>query len=385
MPLPSLFEQLQQLVATPSVSSHSANWDMGNRKVVEQLAEWLEPLGFKTEIIPVVEDGVELVNKANLIATLGSGSGGLVLAAHTDTVPYDENRWQSDPFKLCEADNKWFGLGATDMKGFFPVAIEAAKAFVDTPLQQPLIILATADEESSMSGARALAELGKPKARYAVIGEPTSLVPIRMHKGIMMEQITVEGQSGHSSNPALGHNAMESMHVVISDLLDFRRELQAKYKNPGFGVPTPTMNLGCIHGGDNPNRICGQCQMQFDLRALPGMDNLELRSKIDERLARLSKQLGTPVFRETLFGGVPAFSEPANSRLVQVAEKLTGTPAESVAFATEAPFMQQLGMETIVMGPGSIDQAHQPNEFIATEQIQPAVDTIKALIKEFCL
>ena len=385
MTLPSLFSQLQQLVALPSVSSHSPQWDSGNRQVVEQLAEWLTELGFTSEIIPVIENGIELENKANLIATLGTGSGGLVLAGHTDTVPYDEDRWKSDPFKLQEADNKWFGLGATDMKGFFPVAIEAAKAFANVPLKQPLIILATADEESSMSGARALAELGKPKARYAVIGEPTGLVPIRMHKGIMMEQVTVEGQSGHSSNPALGHNAMESMHVVISDLLDFRRELQAKYNNPGFSVPTPTMNLGCIHGGDNPNRICGQCQMQFDLRALPGMNNAELRDSIDQRLTALSQQLGTQVFRETLFGGVPAFEEPANSRLVQVAEKLTGSCAESVAFATEAPFMQQLGMETIVMGPGSIDQAHQPNEFIATEQIQPAVDTIKALIQEFCL
>jgi acetylornithine deacetylase len=271
------------------------------------------------------------------------------------------------------------------MKGFFPVAIEAAKTFADCELKQPLIILATADEESSMDGARALAELGRPKARYAVIGEPTGLTPIRMHKGIMMEQITVEGQSGHSSNPDLGHNAIESMHLVISDLLAFRQELQARHQNPGFSVPIPTMNLGCIHGGDNPNRICGQCEMQFDLRALPGMDNSELRADIDQRLHRLSEQLGTKITRSTLFGGVPAFEEPATSTLVKTAERLTGTSAESVAFATEAPFMQRLGMETIVMGPGSIDQAHQPNEFIEVAQIQPAIDTLRALIREFCL
>lgn len=354
---------------------------MGNRPVVEQLATWLEDLGFACELLPI--DGNP--DKVNLIATLGTGPGGLVLSGHTDTVPYDDARWQSDPFKLTERDNKWYGLGATDMKGFFPVAIEAAREFANTPLQQPLIILATADEESSMSGARALAELGRPKARYAVIGEPTGLVPIRMHKGIMMEEIRIQGQSGHSSNPALGNNAMETMHRAIADIMQFRTELQAQYQHAGFDIQVPTLNLGCIHGGDNPNRICGHCEMQFDLRALPGMDNEELRGLIRQRLQPLAEQSGSQIELQTLFGGVPAFEEPATSAIVQAAEKLTGNSAESVAFATEAPFLQQLGMETIVMGPGSIDQAHQPDEFIALDQIQPAVNTLKALIRKFCL
>ncbi len=379
--LPSLTQQLTELVAIPSVSSHSERWDMGNRPVVEQLAVWLEDLGFQCELLPIDDNP----DKLNLIATLGSGSGGLVLSGHTDTVPYDDARWQTDPFKLTERDNKWYGLGATDMKGFFPVAIEAARAFVDKPLQQPLIILATADEESSMSGARALAELGRPKARYAVIGEPTSLVPIRMHKGIMMEEIKIQGQSGHSSNPELGNNAMETMHKAIADIMQFRTELQAQYQHAGFDIQVPTLNLGCIHGGDNPNRICGHCDMQFDLRALPGMDNNELRGLIRQRLQPLAEQSGTTIELQTLFGGVAPFEEPATSAIVQAAEKLTGNTAESVAFATEAPFLQQLGMETIVMGPGSIDQAHQPDEFISLDQIQPAVDTLKALIRQFCL
>jgi len=382
MPLPSLFEQLQLLVASPSVSSYSDKWDMSNRPVIELLASWLTELGFQCEVLEVPNSNGQ---KCNLIATLGTGSGGLVLAGHTDTVPYDDFQWQSDPFKLTERDHRWYGLGATDMKGFFPVAIEAAREFVDTPLQQPLIILATADEESSMSGARALAEQGKPKARYAVIGEPTGLVPIRMHKGIMMEKVSIEGLAGHSSNPELGNNAMESMHQVISELMQFRQQLQQKYHNPGFTIPGPTLNLGCIHGGDNPNRICGHCELQFDLRAIPGMDNDELRQQIDARLQRIAEQTSSKIERETLFGGVSAFEESSNSALVKAAEKLTGYSAESVAFATEAPFMQQLGMETIVMGPGHIDQAHQPNEYIPVEQIEPAVNTLKALIRQFCL
>lgn len=380
MPIPDLQSQLQQLVAAPSVSSHSARWDMTNKPVIELLESWLSELGFTTEVLQVCD-----TEKYNLVATLGSGPGGLVLAGHTDTVPYDDQLWQSDPFKLTERDNRWYGLGSTDMKGFFPVAIEAARAFIETPLQQPLIILATADEESSMSGARALAESGYPKARYAVIGEPTGLRPIRMHKGIMMEAVEIEGQSGHSSNPDLGNNAMESMHQVIQGLMDFRQQLGKQYQNPLFTVPTPTLNLGCIHGGDNPNRICGHCELQFDLRALPGMDNDELRQRIDRQLQQIAEQNRIQIKRKTLFGGVPAFEQGEQSELVQTAERLTGHDSECVAFATEAPFLQQLGMETIVMGPGSIDQAHQPDEFIPLDQIKPAIEILKQLIQKFCL
>lgn len=381
MPLPTFQQQLQQLVATPSVSCTSPRWDMGNRAVIDLLASWLQDLGFAIQILPI--PGRD--NKANLIATLGSGPGGLVLSGHTDTVPYDESRWSQDPFTLTEKDQRFYGLGATDMKGFFPVAIAAAEAFRDQTLQQPLIILATADEESSMSGARALVELGQPKARYAVIGEPTGLKPIRMHKGIMMEAVKVEGSAGHSSNPALGNNALEAMYKVLGELLDFRSELQQRYQNPGFEVSVPTLNLGCIHGGDNPNRICGQCELHFDLRPLPGMDNAQLHEDIAKRLQPLAETTGTDIHLATLFGGVAAFEEPANAPLIQACEKLTGHSAGSVAFATEAPFLQQLGMQTVVMGPGSIDQAHQPDEFIDCQQIQPAIDILKGLIKQFCL
>ncbi len=378
---PSLHRQLAELIALPSISSHDSKWDMSNIEVVNLLATWLESLGFAIEIIPV--PGTR--NKANLVATLGKGPGGLVLSGHTDTVPYDENRWQQDPFQLTEKNHRFYGLGATDMKGFFPVVIEAAKAFAGTDLQQPLIVLATADEESSMSGARSLAERGYPKARYAVIGEPTGLRPVRMHKGIMMDSIRVKGLAGHSSNPELGNSALEIMYRVIGDLLAFRRELQSSYRNPGFDIQYPTMNLGCIHGGDNPNRICGQCELQFDLRALPGMDNEDLHRQIAARLQPIARETSSEIEISALFGGIHPFEQSAQSPLVQAAEKLSGNVAESVAFATEAPFLQQLGMDTIVMGPGSIDQAHQPNEYIEQKQIQPAIDLIKALITRFCL
>lgn len=377
----SYIQQLSQLVARPSVSSTSASLDMSNQGVIELLANWFSDLGFATEVLPVPERP----GKANLIATLGSGPGGLVLSGHTDTVPYDASGWQQDPFQLQEKDNRLYGLGATDMKGFFPVVLAAAETFRDTPLQQPLIVLATADEESSMSGARALAALGKPKARYAVIGEPTGMQPIRMHKGIMMEAIRVEGLSGHSSNPALGTNAMEVMHKVIADLLAFRDELQSTHRHPGFAVNVPTLNLGHIHGGDNPNRICGQCELHFDLRPLPGMHLAELRETIDRRLQPLRAETGAAISCRSLIHGVEPYEEKPDSALVKAAETLSGHSAESVAFATEASYLQQLGMETLVLGPGSIDQAHQPNEFIALDQINPAIRVITQLIRQFCV
>lgn len=373
-------QQLQQLVAIPSVSCAVPEWDMPNLPVIELLAGWLDDMGLRTQIIPLAQKG-----KANLIATLGEGDGGLVLAGHSDTVPYDAHRWQSDPFKLTERDGKLFGLGATDMKGFFPVVIEAIKPFLQTPLKHPVIILATADEESSMSGARALAASGTPKGRYAVIGEPTGLIPVRMHKGIMMEAIRVEGSSGHSSNPALGKSALESMNQVMTALISLRTELQSRYRNPGFAVAVPTMNLGCIHGGDGANRICGECELHFDLRLLPGMDTEEIRHLIQQRLDPIAQATGTDIVLSSLFEGVDPFAEDEQSELIKACEELTGNRSESVAFATEAPFMQQLGMQTVVLGPGSIDQAHQPDEFIDTRQIEPAVNIIRGLIQKFCV
>lgn len=376
-------EQLSQLVATPSVSCTNPTLDMGNRQVIDLLANWLGDLGFAIDIQTVDNNP----QKANLIATLGTsvqGKGGLVLSGHADTVPYDDKRWAHNPFSLHIENDRAYGLGATDMKGFFPTIIAAVQPFLDQPLTEPLIILATADEETSMTGARELMNHPIPKARYAVVGEPTSMQPIRMHKGIGMESIRIQGQSGHSSNPALGNNALDVMHDVITELKRFRQEIQRKHQHDGFAIDIPTLNLGCIHGGDNPNRICGHCELEFDLRTLPGMSLEELRANIDKNLSVIATQNNIIIERTSLFDGVDAFEQAPDSELIKAVETLTGNPSQSVAFATEAPFLQALGMDVVVMGPGSIDQAHQPNEFIDLSQIKPAVETLQGLIKKFC-
>ncbi|WP_423360073.1 acetylornithine deacetylase [Pseudomonas citronellolis] len=379
MPLPSLKDRFAQLLALPSVSCTQPALDQSNRPVVELLATWLGDLGFACELQEIAP------GKFNLLASLGSGPGGLVLAGHTDTVPYDESLWKSDPLRLNERDGRWYGLGSCDMKGFFAIAIEALLPLLEKPLRQPLLILATCDEESSMAGARALAEAGRPLGRAAVIGEPTGLRPIRLHKGVMMERIDILGQSGHSSDPSLGHSALEAMHAAIGELLALRAQWQKEYNNPQFGVPQPTLNLGCIHGGDNPNRICGQCALEFDLRPLPGMDPQALRRAINERLAPLAERFAVRLDYQPLFPAVPPFEQAADSELVRLAERLSGHSAEAVAFGTEAPYLQQLGCQTLVLGPGDIACAHQPDEHLELARIPPTVELLRGLIQHYCL
>jgi acetylornithine deacetylase len=378
---PDVIQLLQTLIATPSISCTSAELDQGNRAVIDTLAGWLEDLGFNIEIQPVNNDG----SKANLIATIGKGSNGLVLAGHTDTVPFDDNRWQSDPFRLTEKNDCFYGLGTADMKSFFALVIDAIRDLPLSALQQPLIILATADEETSMNGARALNKSQLSGARFVVVGEPTGLKPVRMHKGIMMEAIRLTGLAGHSSNPALGNSALEAMHRVMTELLRWREQLQTTYKNPLFEIPVPTMNLGHIHGGDNPNRICGHCELHIDIRPLPGMSIIELRHELESRLQQTLA--GTMISYETeaLFDGVPAVETPAESSLVKTVERLTGVSSQAVAFSTEAPFYNRLGLDSVVLGPGDISQAHQPDEYLALAQITPTVKLIKRLVKDICM
>ena len=380
MSLPPFLDLMRGLVAAPSVSSVSPDWDQSNELVVDRLAEWATDLGLRTEKRAVRGHP----GKFNLLACAGTGHDGLVLAGHTDTVPCDPGDWSSDPFTLSERDGRLYGLGTSDMKGFFAVVLDALRDLDLRRLQRPVTIVATADEESSMCGAQALVGEGRRLGRHAVIGEPTGLRPVRMHKGVMMEAIRITGHAGHSSDPALGNSALEGMHRVIAELLAWREELQARYRNPLFRVSVPTMNLGHIHGGDNPNRICGHCELHFDVRPLPGMDLDDLRAQIERRVGRRLEGSGLRFERQALFSGIPAMETPDTADIVQAAERLTGHAAEAVAFGTEAPYLNQIGLQTIVLGPGDIDQAHQPDEYLALDRIKPAQAIVTQLVERFC-
>jgi acetylornithine deacetylase len=377
----ALLTQLDKVVSLPSVSSANTALDMSNKAVIDYLANQFEAMGFSCEVVPCPSAD----SKLNLIATLGTGPGGLVLAGHTDTVPLNEELWSMDPFRLSERDGKLFGLGITDMKGFFPIVMEAVRPLLDAEFKEPLIVLATADEETSMQGARTLAELGRPRARAAIIGEPTGLQAVRSHKGIMMDVVRLLGKSGHSSDPSLGNNALDAMHLVISDLIEFRNELKQRYRNELFKIPYPTLNLGSIHGGDNPNRICGHCNLEFDIRLMPGMHIATVRQEISQRIEAIVEPLGIQYELVPIFTGVPAFFAEENSALLKTAEQLTGHAGINVAFGTEGPFLQKLGMDTIIMGPGSIDQAHQPDEYMSMAMINPCIEILRNIITKYCL
>lgn len=382
MPLPPLLSMIGQLVAQPSISSYDPQYDQSNLAVVHLLAEWAESLGFTAEIQQISP------NKANLLAVLGDASdrNGLVLSGHTDTVPYDPGQWNSDPFRLSERDGRLYGLGVADMKAFFALALAAASQVDRKQLQRPLVLLATADEESSMSGVKWLVNRQERPGRYAVIGEPTRLRPVRMHKGVMSEALCVHGHAGHASDPSLGASAIEGMHAVLGDLLAWRQELQQRHHNAAFSVPVPTINLGAIHGGDNSNRICARCEASIDIRLLPGMAPQSVRAELRARLAdSLAADSRLSLEFRSLFEGLPPFETPADALLVRACETSTGQSAESVLFGTEAPYLDALGLETVVLGPGDIAQAHQPNEFLALTQLQTGIDIYCQLITRFCL
>ncbi|MFT5400064.1 MAG: acetylornithine deacetylase [Planctomycetota bacterium] len=378
IPIPHTREMIAQLIATPSVSCSHAHLDMSNKAVIELIAGWCEPLGFDCEIQTV--NGT----KFNLIARAGRGSDGLVLSGHTDTVPCDPSLWQSDPYEASERDGLIYGLGSCDMKSFLALALTASTRFDLSKLQRPLTIVATADEESTMDGARLIADNGEKLGRHCIIGEPTGLTPIRQHKGVLSLSIEYTGRSGHASNPALGNSALEGIHLLMGELLKYRDQMQHQYNDPAFVIPTPTMNLGHIHGGDNSNRICGACTLLIDIRYLPQMSLDSLRADIEQLVADVAGARGLKFTTAMLGQGLPAMDTSEASEIAQFLSHHTGKKATSAGFGTEAPYFNAMHTETIVIGPGSIDQAHQPDEFLPIDQIDPTITMLESVIHQFC-
>lgn len=372
-------ERYRNLIALPTISSLEAAEDQSNKQLIELLATWLADFGFKTEIIRVEGSS----DKYNLLATYGEGEGGLLLAGHTDTVPFDEGKWTFNPFALTEQDGKFYGLGTADMKGFFAFIVDVVSQIDLSKLAKPLRILATADEETTMLGARTFAQHTHIRPDCAIIGEPTSLKPIRAHKGHVGEAVRITGKSGHSSNPDRGINAIELMHQATGYLMNMRNQLREKYHNDLFKVPYPTMNFGNIHGGDAINRICACCELQFDMRPLPNLPVEDLYAMVNENLKPMLEQYSDLIEIRHLHDGIPGYECEHSAQVVQVVEKLLGEKCDAVNYCTEAPFIQQL-CPTLVLGPGSIEQAHQPDEFLETKFIEPTRELLTKMILHFC-
>lgn len=377
--MPSFLTMYSELIALPTISSIEANEDQSNRTLIELLATWLQDLGFHTDIIAVEGSN----DKYNLLATYGEGEGGLLLAGHTDTVPFDEGRWTFNPFKLTEKDGKFYGLGTADMKGFFAFVLDAVQQIDLTQLTKPLRILATADEETTMLGTRTFIQHAHIRPDCAVIGEPTSLKPVRAHKGHIGKGLRIIGKTGHSSDPTKGINAIELMHEATGYLMQLRNELKQKYHHADFDIPYPTMNFGAIQGGDAVNRICACCELHFDIRPLPNISLTDLDEMLQEKLAPMFAQYSDRLSIRNLHEPTPGYECEHSAQVVQVVEKLLGEKCEVVNYCTEAPFIQQL-CPTLVLGPGSIEQAHQPDEFMSADFIQPTRDLLSKMIRHFC-
>ena len=380
MPSLSFLEHYEAIIKTPSISAFDEKFDMSNKLLIDMLSGWFSDLGFSITIQLVPNTR----NKFNMLAKIGSGEGGLLLCGHSDTVPYDEVRWQSDPFKVKQADGKLFGLGSCDMKGFFAFILEALKTIPLNKLKKPLYILATADEETSMAGARFFAEQQLIKPSMAIIGEPTELIPIYKHKGHIAQSLNVQGKAGHSSDPDKGVNAIEIMYQAIGQLMDLQSQLKRQFHDAAFSVPHVTMNLGHINGGDAENRICGHCKLNFDMRVVPELNDDQALTMIDEALAPVFAKYPNRLSLDLMYPTAPAFACRDEQNILDLAEQLTGQKFQSANYATEAPFINQLGCDTIILGPGSIDQAHQPDEYISLDYVDPTVHILQQMINKVC-
>lgn len=385
MKQPSFIEIYNELITIPTISNVAdAKLDYSNKLLVEKLANWLADLGFKIILTPIPNTR----DKYNLLATYSNNTndtlGGLLLSGHTDTVPFDEGLWTKDPFKVTEFDNKWYGLGTADMKGFFAFILESLRDIDLKSLTKPLHILATADEEITMAGAAYFAQHAKLQPDCTIIGEPTSLIPIRAHKGFVSNVIRITGKSGHSSDPEKGINAIEVMHLVIGKLLELKQKLKNEYHNNSFAVPYPTMNLGIIKGGDAANRICGCCELIMDIRALPEMDIHSLYDLLCQTLQPIRNQYPNRIDIAYEVDPIAGYECQHDNPALQEVEKLVNQSAQTVNYSTEAPFLNQIA-PTIVLGPGSIEQAHQPDEFVDMSYLKPTKATLQKLIQRFCM
>ncbi len=373
-------ENYKILIETPTISAFNDKIDQSNEKLIHWLSNTFSEFGFDISIQKVPNTR----HKFNMLAKIGSGEGGLLLSGHSDTVPYDEGQWQYDPFAVTERDGRLHGLGTCDMKGFFAFILNALQEVPLNKLKKPLYVLATADEETSMAGARFFVEQQLIKPDVAIIGEPTELKPIYKHKGHMAHSINIEGKAGHSSDPAKGINALEIMHQAIGSLLSLQQSLSRQYQDKDFTVPETTLNLGHIHGGDGENRICRHCQLNFDVRPVPQLDDESVFEQIDQALAPIKAKYPDRISRSLMYPTAPSFACKNETQIVELAQKLTGLNAATANYSTEAPFINALGCDTLVLGPGSIEQAHQPNEFIDLSYVEPTTRLLRNLIKQVC-
>lgn len=375
--IPSFIEIYRSLIKIPTISSDNILIDQSNKSFIDLLSNYFSDLNFSIKTNQIVN-----TNKYNMLARIGSGQGGLLLSGHSDTVDFDHTTWTKDPFTLTQTNNKLYGLGTIDMKGFFVFILDVISSINTKKLTKPIYILATANEETDMSGAKYFINSTTIKPDCIIIGEPTSLKLINAHKGHISYSIQVIGKTGHSSNPEDGINSIEIMHSIIECLLLLKNFLKQKYRYKNFSVPYPTMNLSSVHGGDAINRICSLCTLNFEIRPIPGLTLSKVESLIEEHLESVIKKWSHRVFIKKLHSSVPSY-QSSSRNTTKIVERLSKSHCTTVNYCTEAPFLQKIA-PTLILGPGSIKQAHQPDEYLDLSFIKPTKNIINKLIYKFC-
>ncbi len=361
-------EILERLVAFRTVSRDP------NLELINWVREFLSSRGIESRLYPDDSGG-----KANLYATIGpTDRGGILLSGHTDVVPVDGQRWSSDPFSLFERDGRLFGRGTADMKGFLACALRAADLARGRQLMTPLHLAFSHDEETGCIGVRSLIEdmsRWAHKPQSCIVGEPTMLRTALGHKGKSAITATCKGRAAHSANPARGINAIH----LACDLVGTLRQQQqllvaAPLRDPAYEVPYSTLHVGTIQGGTVLNIVPSRCELEFEIRNLPIENAARIAANIRGEAEQLCARYGDPDARIDLAvtNQYPGLETPADSPVVALLGALTGNRSTfKVGFGSEAGlFSGELGIPTAICGPGSIDQAHKPDEFISRDQLQ---------------
>ena len=366
---------LADLVAINSVSARS------NRAVIDYVRPRVESLGMHVRLFPYTDErGVE---KINMVATSSANQTiELALVGHTDTVPFDP-LWD-EAILLTERDGKLYGRGACDTKGFIAAALAAVEEVGVVNLSRPLALILTADEEVGCLGAKRLAEERPLRARYAVVGEPTSLRPMRAGKGYCLAEILVRGREGHSAYPALGASAIFRAARLLGRIERVAERLQDE-QHAAFDPPYTTLNVGLISGGSAKNIIPGECRLTLEWRPVPGQQTDRVVTLIQNEIADLrggDADFAAELEVIRLDGGTET---PAASPLVLFLEEATGQAAGTVAFGTEAPQMAELGAEAVVFGPGDIRVAHRTGEYVPLAELEECVRVLAQTVRRFCL
>ena len=379
---PVTFALIERLVGFDTTSRDS------NLGLIEWARDYLKGYGIASRL---TYDATG--NKANLFATVQKGAGpGIVLSGHTDVVPVDGQDWASDPFKAIVKNEKIYGRGACDMKSYLAVILAMAPRFAAANLRSPIHFALSYDEEVGCIGARGLLEdLARNDIRPAgaIIGEPTSIQPVIAHKGKRAYRCCVRGKEAHSALTPQGVNAIEYAARIISYIRHMAERQQAcEPRDYGFDVPFTTLQTGVISGGTAGNIVPRECNFQFEFRYLPGADPDALEREIRDYAERVvlpemkRTDPGTSIDIETKSDN-PGLSVSEKDQITQLAQALSRNQSTAkVAYLTEGGLFQRAGIPAVICGPGSIEQAHKPDEYVALEQVALCESFMERLLEQ---